>query len=361
MSITLKYDETEYKADVIAWDRDSFFIDFNGYWSRVVGSIAQKIAENTTDNWGKFNLIRTETIKLLGINLDTGKFDLSSPINILPVNALPLLLASGLKNFLPDRKLDDLNNLFQTLIKKALQETQIYTKDSIIHKNLAVVKSINKKAKQILITNDSYENNDYFVKEAKLENDISESFSEANKEQLNHLLKDNFIFITSNQFVKDSYLKRDFKNILLVEDPNNISFHESTKVIKINIDGASKGNPGPASIGIVFYSDGKTLEEVSEFLGTHTNNFAEYTALIRALEVSKEKGFNNIEVCSDSELVVNQINKKYKVKDADIKDLFDKAYSLINTLKSFKITHVPREENLKADKLANNALKQQKH
>ncbi|MBI2996100.1 MAG: ribonuclease HI family protein [Candidatus Melainabacteria bacterium] len=128
-------------------------------------------------------------------------------------------------------------------------------------------------------------------------------------------------------------------------------------MITINIDGASRGNPGPASIGIAFYKDKELIEEMSEHIGICTNNFAEYTALIRALETSLNKGFDTIEVRSDSELVVNQINKRYKVKDADIKELFDKANSLIEKFHSFKIIYVPREENLRADKLANKALK----
>ncbi|OGI08657.1 MAG: hypothetical protein A3I68_01125 [Candidatus Melainabacteria bacterium RIFCSPLOWO2_02_FULL_35_15] len=128
-------------------------------------------------------------------------------------------------------------------------------------------------------------------------------------------------------------------------------------MITVNIDGASKGNPGPSSVGIVFQKDKKLIKEVSEFIGNHTNNFAEYTALIRALEISLEYGFQDIEIKSDSELVVKQINKVYKVKDADIKDLFDKVNSLSEKLSSFKITHIPREENLRADKLANQALR----
>ncbi|OGI18671.1 MAG: hypothetical protein A3B68_01410 [Candidatus Melainabacteria bacterium RIFCSPHIGHO2_02_FULL_34_12] len=127
-------------------------------------------------------------------------------------------------------------------------------------------------------------------------------------------------------------------------------------LIEINVDGASRGNPGESAIGIVFTRDNKIIDEVSEYLGIHTNNYAEYTALIRALEISKQKEYKNIEIFSDSELVTKQINKIYKVKDADIKELFDKAQALIKGFNSFSIKHVLREENLKADKLANNAL-----
>ncbi|MBI3590277.1 MAG: ribonuclease HI family protein [Candidatus Melainabacteria bacterium] len=243
---------------------------------------------------------------------------------------------------------------------KVSHESQQYLKDSITVNNLETIKQINKKAKQVLITNDSKENNDLFIKEAGLENCFHEVHAQTNKEQLvDFLKKDDSIFLTGNPFLVNSYLKRGIKNILTIEEIKLISFNKATdnELITINIDGASKGNPGPASIGMVFYKDKQIINEASEFIGIKTNNFAEYTALIRALEISLDKGFNNIMIKSDSELVVNQINKTYKVKDSDIKDLFDKAYSLIEKLNSFKIIHVPREENLKADKLANNALK----
>ncbi len=74
--LDLKHDKKEYKVETILWDRDSYFVDFNKYWSRIVGSIAQFIAEHTTDNWNKFNLVRTEAIKILGINSATSKPDL---------------------------------------------------------------------------------------------------------------------------------------------------------------------------------------------------------------------------------------------------------------------------------------------
>jgi len=158
-------------------------------------------------------------------------------------------------------------------------------------------------------------------------------------------------------FLQNSYLARGIKNILLTDDLKMLSFSEINDLIKINIDGASRGNPGPSGIGIVFYKNNEITHEVSEFIGEKTNNFAEYTALIKALEICIENNYENIEIRSDSELVVKQVNKIYKVKDADIKELFDKVINLIQKLNSVRIIHVPREENLKADKLANNAIK----
>ena len=357
MSIIIKYNQTEYKTDTILWDRDSYFIDFNIYWARLVGSIAQKIAENTTDNWNKFNLIRTQVIKVLGINLESCIPNESGPVTILPVNIFSSLLASSLQTLLIDKKLDELNNLFQSLIFKALHENQAQIKDSILYKNTELLKKINN-ADQILVTNDSLENNKIFLNESGILVNFTKIIPQANKEQLSDFLKLNSIFITQNSYLYNSYLKKEVKNVLLVNDINAMTFTEvSYEQIKINIDGASKGNPGPASIGIAIYRGKELVEEISEFIGNKTNNFAEYTALIRALEISLERGFHSFTIQSDSELVVNQMNKKYKVKDADIKDLFDKSNSLIEKFKSVKIVHIPREENLRADKLANNAFK----
>ena len=363
MSIQLKLKEIIYNTDSILWDRDSFFIDTNNYWTRLAGAIAQKTAENTTNNWGNFNQIRTQTIKLLGINPETGIIETSSPIYFLPVNIFPSIITSSLANLLKDKKYDELNDLFRTIINKSLDESKELIKDSIILENLEIVKQIQKRTKQILITNDSKENNEIFLKSSNLGNCFHEVCTNTNKERLENMIKNNSIFLTNNSFLQNSYLKRGVKNILLIENLKEISFEETEgkDIIIINIDGASKGNPGPASIGIAFQKDKELVKEVSEFIGNHTNNFAEYTALIRAVEVSLEYGFQNIEIKSDSELVVKQINKIYKVKDADIKDLFDKANLLIGKLSSFKITHVPREENLKADKLANQALKTVTH
>ena len=362
MSIKLKYKEVEYQCDTILWDRDSFFIDFNAYWSRLIASIAQKIAENTTDNWNKFNLVRTQAIKIFGINIETGNADFSSPANVIPSNTFPSLLVSGLKDLFTDKNRDSINELFHTLVEKSLYENQTYIKSAIVLKNIEVIKQISKKTKQVLITNDSKENSDLFIKEARLENYLYQVLCQTNKEQLKDFLKSGTVFITKNTYLQNLYKKRRLENILILEDLDTFSYSNAldSNLISINIYGASKGNPGRAAIGAAFYKDKEQIEEVSEFIGNQTNNFAEYTALIRALEISLERGYKNILVRADSELVVKQINKEYKVKDANIKDLFDKAYSLIDNFDSFKIIHIPREENLRADKLANDALKELK-
>lgn len=124
----------------------------------------------------------------------------------------------------------------------------------------------------------------------------------------------------------------------------------------IHIDGASKGNPGPAGIGIVISDDrGTVLKEIGENIGEATNNVAEYTALIRALEEAQNLDIDSVSVRTDSELLAKQINGLYKVKNEGIQPLYNSAKQLINNMNSFSIIHVPRQENKAADKLASAA------
>ena len=124
----------------------------------------------------------------------------------------------------------------------------------------------------------------------------------------------------------------------------------------INTDGGARNNPGPAGIGVVFTtSSGEVIYEHGEYIGTATNNIAEYTALVRALEKAQEFTADEIECRLDSELVVKQLNGQYKVKDPGMKELYSKVQDLI-IFKSIKFVHVRREANKEADQLYNDAL-----
>lgn len=126
--------------------------------------------------------------------------------------------------------------------------------------------------------------------------------------------------------------------------------------IQIFTDGAARGNPGPAGIGVVIRNDAKILVEVSDFIGKSTNNVAEYMAFIRGLEEAIDLGEKNIEVFADSELLVKQMNGEYKVKNAGLIPLFHHAKSLSRKFKHCRIYHTLREENKLADKLANRGI-----
>lgn len=132
-------------------------------------------------------------------------------------------------------------------------------------------------------------------------------------------------------------------------------------VLQIYTDGGSKGNPGPASIGIAYIVDGKKIETYREDIGHATNNEAEYTALVRALEIVKKSSklqalsYKSIQVFSDSRLMVNQVNGMWKVKEARLRDFIFKIRSLeteIGLPISYK--DIPREQNTVADDLVNN-------
>jgi acyl dehydratase/ribonuclease HI len=124
-----------------------------------------------------------------------------------------------------------------------------------------------------------------------------------------------------------------------------------------NIDGAARGNPGPAAYGVVVRRpDGTTHESLGKYIGRHTNNVAEYYALIAALDYAAASGIKRLRVFSDSQLIVNQIKGLYKVKHPDLRPLHERAKKQAAGLESFTIQYVPREQNRAADDLANAAL-----
>lgn len=141
-----------------------------------------------------------------------------------------------------------------------------------------------------------------------------------------------------------------------------------TNKITINTDGGARGNPGPAAIGVVINFDQTDQDQVKKetikigkYIGSTTNNVAEYTALIAALEELTKHAHtkNEIECLLDSELVVRQLNGQYKVKDANLKTLWNKVKSLESNFKKITFRHVPRIQNKLADTLVNEVLDSQ--
>ncbi len=121
-----------------------------------------------------------------------------------------------------------------------------------------------------------------------------------------------------------------------------------------HVDGAARGNPGPAGIGIVIEdAEGNVVKEIGEPLGHTTNNVAEYTALVRALEEARALGCSCLAVFTDSELMAHQLNGRYAVKALHLKPLFERARRLLSQFDSAAITHVRRERNKRADALSN--------
>jgi ribonuclease HI len=126
---------------------------------------------------------------------------------------------------------------------------------------------------------------------------------------------------------------------------------------RLSTDGGSRGNPGPAAYGYVLEAeDGTVLDARGETIGVATNNVAEYRALLAGLGSAVERGIDDLEVVSDSELLVRQMRGEYKVKSATLRELVDEAQALAGSLGSVRFTAVRREHNELADRLVNEAL-----
>jgi ribonuclease HI len=124
-----------------------------------------------------------------------------------------------------------------------------------------------------------------------------------------------------------------------------------------NVDGGSRGNPGPAAYGVVVRDPrSEIVARLKKYIGNNTNNVAEYFGLIAALDYAQNHGIRALRVESDSELMVKQMRGQYKVKSEELKPLFERAKKMSQTFESFRISHVYREQNKEADALVNQAL-----
>jgi ribonuclease HI len=127
--------------------------------------------------------------------------------------------------------------------------------------------------------------------------------------------------------------------------------------LKVNVDGGARGNPGPAAIGVVIRDpEGLIIDEHGERIGEATNNVAEYKALIRGIQRAAELGATELELVGDSELVVRQVEGRYKVKNAGIKPLHAEVKQALAAFDVWSIHHVRREMNAEADRLVNEVL-----
>jgi len=144
----------------------------------------------------------------------------------------------------------------------------------------------------------------------------------------------------------------------LFDEPSPKPSPRSTPAaIKANIDGGARGNPGPAAYGVVIRdAKGEVIAELSDYLGIQTNNYAEYSGLLAALEFAVREKRLSLKVLSDSELLVRQMQGRYKVKSPGLIDLYDRARALVRKLEYFSIEHVLRQYNKDADALVNQVL-----
>jgi len=144
----------------------------------------------------------------------------------------------------------------------------------------------------------------------------------------------------------------------LFDEPQPRPSHRSdSHTIKANIDGGARGNPGPAAYGVIVRdAKGEIIAELSDYLGIQTNNYAEYSGLLAALDFAVREKHLSLKVLSDSELLVRQMQGRYKVKSPGLIDLYDRARALVRKLERFSIEHVLRQYNREADSLVNQVL-----
>lgn len=129
--------------------------------------------------------------------------------------------------------------------------------------------------------------------------------------------------------------------------------------LKIYIDGASKGNPGPSGIGVIICDGQEVIKNISTYIGNTTNNVAEYTALVYALQEALKLKAQILEINTDSQLLYRQLTKVYKIKSPNIVGLYNQAIHFLSAFKRVLINNIPREDNKGADKLATKAIKAQ--
>jgi ribonuclease HI len=127
--------------------------------------------------------------------------------------------------------------------------------------------------------------------------------------------------------------------------------------LRLYSDGAARGNPGPSGAGAVLIEPGgQVVAKLGKYLGTHTNNYAEYMGLLIGLKHAKSLGAKEIEIFADSELLIRQLGGRYQVKSPSLRPLYEEAVKLLNDFSRVKLVHVPREMNAEADEMSNRAI-----
>lgn len=170
---------------------------------------------------------------------------------------------------------------------------------------------------------------------------------------------------TAYKFIKDlatstTRLSETSTAVLEIEEgkvhPGHISHRDTANAITVNVDGASRGNPGPSGIGYCIYDNDRIIERGGEFIGFATSRLAEYYAMKKGIERAIELGFKTVKFISDNLMVVNQLSGIFKVKNQDIAPIYDDIQELLNEFDAVSFVHVPRSKNAVADSEANAAI-----
>ncbi|MDD5067192.1 MAG: ribonuclease HI family protein [bacterium] len=156
-------------------------------------------------------------------------------------------------------------------------------------------------------------------------------------------------FLNENKAAEEEHFIRNLKNFI-----KTLSSSIPRNSVIIHTDGSSKGNPGPARIGIQFTdSQNNILLRESREIGIKTNNQAEYTAVREALKMALEKNYRNVVLFSDSQVVIHQLNNLYKIKDPGLRKFYDEIKKIMEKFEEIKLVHIKREKNKTADILSN--------
>jgi ribonuclease HI len=133
--------------------------------------------------------------------------------------------------------------------------------------------------------------------------------------------------------------------------------NSSLNRVRVYSDGAARGNPGPSGAGAVLVEpSGQIVDRLGKFLGVRTNNYAEYMGLLLGLKRARDLGVREVEVFTDSELLIRQLGGRYQVKSSSLRPLYEEALKLLNGFSRVKLVHVPREMNSAADEMSNRAI-----
>lgn len=384
----------------IILDKDGVFVDFRKLWERVIVYRAQLIAENSLEAWDHFEKVRANAMKVMGLDPGTEEFDPYSPGACMPKETVKISLASSLYTYLHDLNANytwkEAFDSVETSFAKVESEFDFIAVSEPID---AVVEKINefynKGYKLAVLTSDIEANaigalDKFAIRDKFL-------FVQAGKHKTPELFKDvcrrmglkpeetimvgdtpgelraakscgafavgvlSGVVNQANKQILDAEADLVINSLaeLTVADSiqkANNGINNNMKEVVLFSDGASRGNPGEASVGVVLEEAGKEVATISKTLGVATNNYAEYQAMVEGLQKALELGYTKVVANADSELMIKQLNGEYKVKSENVRPLFAKVKELEAQFELIQYNHIKRDLNKRADKLANMAL-----
>lgn len=393
MSIQLNWPGGSHNdCELVVFDKDGTIIDFKSVWLNMAAARAQWIADHLSSNSPELFTWRNRLLRAAGVEPETGDISLHGPIVNLSFESQSYCLATLIHTLLPDKfSWDKALTLTNNSIEWALHHNDPAALAEPIEGAFEFIKELAKTdIKLALITSDSTENAKRTLERFgvfHLFSVVEGSDITPSKPSPRALLRvckkagvDPTRTIVIGDAPNDVRMAREANvEVLCLEGLankneltemgafpfkswNELSFktvpnHEG---LIIKTDGASRGNPGPASIGFVIYDlKGNIISKCGKPIGIQTNNYAEYSALIEGLKEVLRLSPRKISIEADSELMVKQVKKEYKVKDFALIELYGQVNELLNQLKGkWEIKHIARAQNHEADELCNLALNQ---